>query len=149
MSHRPKGVLMNETKVQIGNDVLLDIGIHSDWYIGAVGYDGESVDVKLYRKVDQYKEWWLVTSPQTERIKTPDYCDICNHNGCDNCIANSLDDYCVPSGYVPKDISQTNSVIPKNALRSDCTGCRFVGMYDTQFPCANCVRKNKDYYDSD
>ena len=39
--------------------------------------------------------------PQTERIKTLDYCDICNHKGCDNCIANNLDDYCVPSGYEP------------------------------------------------
>jgi len=43
---------------------------------------------------------------------------------------------------------QTDAEIPKNALRSDCTGCRFVGTYDTEFPCANCVRKNKDYYDS-
>lgn len=41
--------------------------------------------------------------PQTERIKTLDYCDICNHKGCDNCIANSLDDYCVPSNYAPND----------------------------------------------
>ena len=47
-------------------------------------------------------------TPQTERIKTPDYCDICNHKGCDNCTANSLDDYCVPSGYVPKDTTQTD-----------------------------------------
>ena len=28
----------------------------------------------------------------------------------------------------------------------DCTGCKFVGTYDTDFPCANCVRKTKDYY---
>lgn len=46
------------------------------------------------------------------------------------------------------DTPQTDAEIPKNALRSDCTGCRFVGTYDTEFPCANCVRKNKDYYDS-
>ena len=51
--------------------------------------------------------------PQTERIKTLDYCDICNHKGCDNCIANNLDDYCVPSGYAPKDTPQT-----------DCDTCR-------------------------
>lgn len=44
------------------------------------------------------------------------------------------------------DTPQTDAEIPKNALRSDCTGCRFVGTYDTEFPCANCVRKNKDYY---
>ena len=47
-------------------------------------------------------------TPQAERIKTPDYCDICNHNGCDNCIANNLDEYCVPSGYAPKDTPQTD-----------------------------------------
>ena len=47
------------------------------------------------------------TEPQTERIKTLDYCDICNHKGCDNCIANNLDDYCVPSGYEP--ITQTET----------------------------------------
>lgn len=98
---------MDKTKVQIGNDVLLDIGTHSDWYISVVSYDGESVDIKLHRKTDQYKEWWLADTPQFD------------------------------------------SGIPKNALRSDCTGCRFVGAYDTQFPCVNCVRKNKDYYDSE
>lgn len=47
--------------------------------------------------------------PQTERIKTPDYCDICNHKGCDNCIANSLDDYCVPSGYEPITKTETQN----------------------------------------
>lgn len=50
---------MDETKVQIGEDVLLDIGIHSDWYISSIGYDGESVDVALRRKADRNKEWWL------------------------------------------------------------------------------------------
>lgn len=47
------------------------------------------------------------------------------------------------------DTSQTDAEIPKNSLRSDCTGCRFVGTYDTEFPCANCVRKNKDYYSAE
>lgn len=47
------------------------------------------------------------------------------------------------------DTPQTDAEIPKNALRSDCTGCRFVGTYDTEFPCVNCVRKNKDYYTSE
>lgn len=28
-----------------------------------------------------------------------------------------------------------------------CDGCKFVGTYDTDFPCRNCVRKEKDYYD--
>ena len=45
------------------------------------------------------------------------------------------------------DTPQTD--IPKSTLRTDCTGCKFVGWYDTEFPCANCVRKNKDYYTSE
>jgi len=28
----------------------------------------------------------------------------------------------------------------------DCTGCKFVGTYETEFPCAVCERKTKDYY---
>ena len=50
-----------------------------------------------------------VDEPQTERIKTPDYCDICNHKGCGNCIANNLDDYCVPSGYEPITKTETQN----------------------------------------
>lgn len=57
---------MDETKVQISEDVLLDIGIHSDWYISAVGYNGESVDVVLRRKADEECKWWLADTPQTE-----------------------------------------------------------------------------------
>lgn len=58
---------MDETKVQIGEDVVLDIGTHSDWYISAVCYNGESVNVDLRRKADRHKEWWLADAPQTER----------------------------------------------------------------------------------
>ena len=57
---------MDETKVQIGEDVLLDIGTHSDWYISSIGYDGESVDVALRRKADRNKEWWLADTPQSD-----------------------------------------------------------------------------------
>ena len=47
---------MDETKVQIGEDVVLDIGTHSDWYISAVCYNGESVNVDLRRKADWHKD---------------------------------------------------------------------------------------------
>ena len=59
---------MDETKVQIGEDVLLDIGIHSDWYISSIGYDYdcESVNVSLRKKADQHKEWWLADTPLTD-----------------------------------------------------------------------------------
>ena len=34
----------------------------------------------------------------------------------------------------------------KTEPQTDCNGCKFVGTYDTEFPCANCSRKTKDYY---
>lgn len=41
------------------------------------------------------------------------------------------------------------SAQPENTSNNDCNGCKFVGCYDTDFPCANCIRKNKDYYASE
>lgn len=41
------------------------------------------------------------------------------------------------------DIKALPSVQPKIT----CDGCRFVGTYDTDLPCRNCVRREKDYYD--
>ena len=68
---------MDETKVQIGEEVLLDIGIHSEWYISSIGYDGESVDVALRRKADRNKKWWVADTPQTECYVS----DLCKHYG--------------------------------------------------------------------
>ena len=45
---------------------------------------------------------------QTEPMKTTDYCDVCNHKGCDNCIADGSNPYCVPSQFEPKDEPQTD-----------------------------------------
>lgn len=61
--------MMDETKVQIGGDVLLDIGTHSDWYISTICYDNESVNVELRRKKDRNNKWWVseLAEPQTER----------------------------------------------------------------------------------
>ena len=65
-----------------------------------------------------------------------------------------INQYCIKDtslggDYFKNDTPQTDSEITRNSLRSDCTGCRFVGWYDTEFPCVNCIRKNKDYYDSE
>ena len=67
--------------------------------------DNPRVNVMTYSEAIERKR---TDTPQTERIKTHDYCDICNHKGCDNCISNNLDEYCVPSGYEPKDAPQTD-----------------------------------------
>ena len=145
---------MDETKVQIGNDVLLDIGTHSDWYISTICYENESVNIELRRKVDRNNKWWVAEQtesdseipnncePQTcdtckygedkhryahicnecgvginnyepkyeptiskmeqvDKLRTEDYCDICNHKGCEYCISDGRNPYCVPSNYEP------------------------------------------------
>ena len=73
--------------------------------------------------------------PHTERIKTLDYCDICNHRGCDNCIANNLDVYCVPSGYAQKDTPQTDLLVKtphksRESHEKNCETCRDKDAYD-------------------
>ena len=86
------------------------------------GCDGAcSYDEKLYERIMKAITESIADTPQTdseipnnceprtERIKTLDYCDICNHKGCDNCIANNLDDYCVPSGYEPTTQTETQN----------------------------------------
>ena len=74
-------------------------------FVVAVEKIANALDRKTEPTISKMEQ---VDEPQTERIKTLDYCDICNHKGCDNCIANNLDDYCVPSGYAPKDTPQTD-----------------------------------------
>lgn len=101
------------------------------------GYFGTVAEEVLLSGIER-----VADTPQTERPS----CESCKWDSeewydthCDSCVAHTDK----PSNYEPK------AEIPKNALRSDCMGCRFVGTYDTEFPCANCTRKNKDYYDAD
>lgn len=48
--------------------------------------------------------------------------------------------------YLYEAIRDMPSAQPERTSNNDCNGCKFVGCYDTDFPCANCIRKNKDYY---
>ena len=73
-------------------------------------------EIKALHKDYQEPYCEVADTPQTERIKTPDYCDICNHERCENCIANNLDDYCVPSGYTPKDTPQTERMTEEEVV---------------------------------
>ena len=67
---------MDETKVQIGNDVLLDVGINPDWYISSVGYEygyeekAREVTITLRNRGDENKLWRtlgeLITDRKTE-----------------------------------------------------------------------------------
>ena len=52
---------------------------------------------------------------------------------------------CKPTGYNLSPVDKDINVRSKDE-QTDCNGCKFVGTYDTEFPCANCSRKTKDYY---
>ena len=66
---------------------------------------------------------------QTEpRRKTTEYCDICNHEKCENCVADSRDDYCVPSNFEqtePSTEATTGLPGPCIGCLKECEGCDF------------------------
>lgn len=82
----------------------------------------------------------IAVKVETDTSQTDKTCDNCGTPR-DKCV------YCIEEDrmWTP----QMDSEITRNSLRTDCTGCKFVGWYDTDFPCVNCIRKNKDYYDSE
>lgn len=121
------------------SDNITDFGVYTVWkckalqnwkfLISSTLLDGMYYEVtfngdKSEWYLDAYKKFENQVIPeQTERIKTPDYCDICNHNGCDNCVANNLDDYCVPSGYEPITKTETqnsNLTFETDTPQTDC-----------------------------
>ena len=48
--------------------------------------------------------------------------------------------------YCIKDTTLGGEYFLADTPQTDCNGCKFVGWYDTDFPCVNCSRKTKDYY---
>ena len=94
-------------------------------------------------------------------VTTSGYMTHGNVKLCDECMVELLmwlDRKTEPTtedcSTVAKDINvrsktEPQTDIPKSTLRTDCNGCKFVGTYDTEFPCANCSRKTKDYYTKD
>ena len=71
------------------------------------GYFGTVPSEMLYYEEDGrgYGTMNSADNPQTEPMKTADYCDICKQDMCEFCIADASNPYCVPSHY---EIKQTN-----------------------------------------
>ena len=103
-------------------------------------------------------EWQCETTkcqgytPKTENSsEMPNNCEHITEDGvtcakypaCDDCLDNPLNKVKgskrLLKGYHEKE----------DEPQKDCNGCKFVGTYDTEFPCANCSRKTKDYYTKD
>ena len=59
---------------------------------------------------------------------------------------------CNPYGKPTLDFESSKKVIKHLKQMSPahliitCDGCKFVGTYDTDFPCCSCIRREKDYY---
>ena len=107
-------------------------------------------------------------------LETLEYCDICDHKGCEECIANALDEHCIPSQFKKqiedecakeyeelglKELKElieadrkTEPTISKmeqvdkdiNVRSKDCTTCRHAGEV-YEDPCELCYRHS--YYE--
>lgn len=82
---------MAYTEEMTTSEILLQLASIRNGLLQAVN-DIEKISKNICYKVEQVEL----------RIKTVDYCDICNHERCMNCVADSHDDYCVPSNYEPQ-----------------------------------------------
>lgn len=75
------------------------------------------------RKTESNSEMPNNCEPQTTY-----YCDTCNHKGCENCVADGSNPYCVPSQYEPK---------PQTIRCPNCTYNK-----DEEADCNKCLGKN-------
>lgn len=55
-------------------------------------------ELKERRAKDEPKTQ-MKTQNSNLTFKTLEYCDICDHKGCEECIANALDEHCMPSHF--------------------------------------------------
>ena len=97
--------------------------------------------ISKMEQVDWKDQMW--TEAVEDEPQTTDYCDVCNHKGCDNCIADANNPYCVPSGYEPTTQTETqnsNLTFEKRTMR-DCYNCK---RYETEGECIECHYEPKD-----
>lgn len=92
---------------------------YEDWLRGCVHHDGRH---------------GYVTLPCDEVLKIADFIESLRAD-------RKTEPTCSKMEQVDKDIN-----VRSKDEQTDCNGCKFVGTYDTEFPCANCSRKTKDYY---
>ena len=82
------------------------------------GFKNELIEACAQRIMEQIVRQTNIS--QMKQIKTTDYCDICNHKGCDNCIVSDFDDYCVPSNYAPSsELNLSGYVISRPTVKKE------------------------------
>ena len=87
-------------------------------------YDAEEVAKDINRRVEMVKKEWSArhiedeptTQTETQNsnltFKTLEYCNICDHKGCEECISNALDEHCIPSQF-------------KKQIEDECIECHY------------------------
>ena len=74
--------MFDETKVQIGNEVILSVDINSEWYISSVGYEygyeekAREVTITLKNREDENKLWQMLGEIIAEPKDEPQTCSV-------------------------------------------------------------------------
>ena len=55
--------------------------------------------ISKMEQVEDEPKTQMETQNSNLTFKTLEYCDICDHKGCKECIANALDEHCIPSQF--------------------------------------------------
>ena len=59
----------------------------------------EQVDRDINVRSKDEPKTQMKTQNSNLTFKTLEYCDICDHKGCEECISNALDEHCIPSQF--------------------------------------------------
>ena len=70
-----------------------------DWIMDKVAWALYQTWKEADRNTDLQTETKTETQNSNLTFKTLEYCDICDHKGCKECIANALDEHCMPSQF--------------------------------------------------
>ena len=88
--------------------------------------------------------------PETHEERTETHaCDLIDRQAAIDAIRASTSKYTgfmEMEMYTDDDAVEAIEDLPSAQPVITCDGCKFVGTYDTDFPCRNCIRREKDYY---
>ena len=117
----------------------------------------------IIEMINKMTETQMKTQNSNLTFKTLEYCDICDHKGCEECIANALDEHCIPSQFkkqiedecakeyeelglkeLKELIEADRKTEPSNSEKTnncekDCFLCKWLGDVDV---CGRCRNRN-------
>lgn len=101
MTNEEAKVFLDNLKICINEHPIV-----ADWLVEIADRKTEPTSSKMEQvdkdiNVRSKDEPTTKTETQNSNLtfKTLEYCDICDHEGCKECIANALDEHCIPSQF--------------------------------------------------